>query len=286
MITKGIFATQAAHGGCRRLARFIDRHRDLVVLTGAGLSTGSGIPDYRDEDGKWKTAPPMQYADFRASEQNRRRYWARSFSGWRRMAAARPNAAHRAIAELERLGYLRAVITQNVDGLHRAAGSRNVIDLHGRLDEVRCMDCESTEARSRFQERLHDANPRWNASLAAIAPDGDAEIAGASTDEFDVPACLSCGGVLKPDVVFFGERVPGGRVDAAMQALERAQALLVIGSSLMVYSGYRFARAANDAGLPIAIVNRGRTRADAMATIRLGVDCEELLPQAIARLAA
>lgn len=257
------------------LRDFINRARNLVVLTGAGCSTESGIPDYRGPSGAWRHRKPMQIGEFLRSDVNRRRYWARSYFGWPRFAAARPNAAHRALAALESGGPVAAVITQNVDGLHSSAGSRSVIDLHGRLDRVVCLSCESTISRDALQERLARLNRGWNPG-GNVAPDGDAEIGQEWIDRFAVAAC-GCGGVLKPDVVFFGENVPVDRVAESMRALATADALLVVGSSLAVWSGFRFARAAADRGLPIAIVNVGWTRADDLAALKVEQRCGDLL---------
>lgn len=268
------------------LVDFIREHSRLTVLTGAGCSTESGIPEYRDDDGNWKHRQPMQFAEFVNDERKRRRYWTQSFAAWHRMSNARPNPAHHAIATLERRGYVSGVITQNVDNLHQAAGSRHVIDLHGVLQRIRCLDCNETESRNAYQSRLQDSNPEWRASITAIAPDGDARISVDEIRSFDVPECLNCGGIVKPDVVFFGEPVPGSRIIKAKRMLQQSDALLVVGSSLMVFSGYRFARFASEAGKPIVIVNRGTTRADELATRKLTANCAELLPSAVSRLAA
>ncbi len=258
--------------------------RELFVLTGAGCSTESGIPDYRDADGEWKHRQPMQYRQFVGSAAARRRYWARSLVGWRRIAEAEPNAAHHALRRLEAAGKVRCLVTQNVDRLHRKAGSRRLIDLHGRLDRVECLGCRTSFRRADFQLQLERENPGWGAADAAIAPDGDARLGDVDTAAFAVPDCPRCGGILKPAVVFFGEQVPRRRVARAFAALEQADAVLVAGSSLMVFSGYRFARAAAERGLPLALVNLGRTRADGEATLKLVGRCGELLPQAVARL--
>lgn len=268
------------------LVGFMREHPRLIVLTGAGCSTDSGIPEYRDDDGNWKHRAPMQFAEFVNDEDMRRQYWAQSFAGWQRISNAKPNPAHRAIAEMERCGHVSCVITQNVDNLHKAAGSQNVIDLHGVLQRIRCLDCDATDCRMKYQGRLQDHNPNWSASIRAIAPDGDARISVGDFRAFDVPGCLNCGGVVKPDVVFFGEAVPEDRVTKANYFLQQADALMVVGSSLMVFSGYRFARIASAAGKPIAIVNRGTTRADDLATHKLTANCAELLSQAVGRLAA
>jgi NAD-dependent SIR2 family protein deacetylase len=255
--------------------------RELFILTGAGVSTGSGIPDYRDAEGRWKQKPPISYQQFVRSEAVRRRYWARSFAGWPEVARARPNAAHFALARLEQAGRIRCLVTQNVDGLHQAAGSRAVIDLHGRLDRATCMTCAVEEPRDDLQRRLAAANPEVLARPCELRPDGDAETAGVDVATFVVAPCRVCGGVLKPGFVFFGESVPGDRVAAAFAALDQADAVLVVGSSLMVWSGYRFARAAVARGLPLAIVNRGRTRADPDATFKVEGSCAEILSAAV-----
>ena len=260
-----------------RLEDFTAAHRRLFVLTGAGCSTASGIPDYRDEQGAWKRTPPVTYQAFTGDPATRRRYWARSMIGWPRIAAAQPNAAHRALAAWEARGHCELVLTQNVDGLHQAAGSHAVIDLHGRLDGVICLACGVASSRSVLQERLAHANPGWIQLEAGTAPDGDADLEGQDFDRFQVPACEACGGMLKPDVVFFGENVPRARVDTAMSHLARADAMLVVGSSLMVYSGLRFVHAAVRRELPVAAVSLGRTRADDLLQFRIAAPCGDAL---------
>ena len=260
---------QPHHAG---LADFVQRAERLFVLTGAGCSTDSGIPDYRDDDGDWKRRQPIRYAEFTRSDAMRRRYWARSMVGWPRMANARPNDAHHALATLEDDGRIDLLVTQNVDGLHQAAGSRAVLDLHGRIADVVCLDCEAKTTRDAMQERLLDANPSWAGLDAGTAPDGDADLE-VDTAAFVVPECASCGGMLKPDVVFFGESVPKTRVEQAYAAVAACDGLLVVGSSLMVFSGLRFVRAAVKAGIPVAILNRGRTRADEDATLKVEDAC-------------
>lgn len=251
--------------------------RRLFVLTGAGVSTESGIPDYRDEHGRWKRTPPIRWQEYVASDATRRRYWARSFVGWPATRRAQPNPAHHALAALERGGRLELLVTQNVDGLHQKAGSCEVLDLHGRLDVVACTSCGAQSGRDAFQEELAAANPGWGDRCATLRPDGDADLGDADTSAFAVPPCGACGGVLKPGFVFFGDSVPRQWVDRAMCGLDRADAALVAGSSLMVWSGYRFARAAAERGLPLAIVGLGRTRADDLATVRVSGRCGEVL---------
>ena len=257
------------------------RGRSVVALTGAGLSTESGIPDYRGPGSRPRT--PIQYRDFLASARARARYWARAAIGWRHLASARPNPAHTALSELEARGPLAGIITQNVDGLHQAAGSRAVIELHGAIDRVRCLDCGAISARAAMQARVLAANPALADARAAAAPDGDAELH-LDPATIAVPPCEACGGVLKPDVVFFGENVPRPVVDAAWALFDRAEALLVAGSSLAVFSGYRFVRRAAERGVPVAIANLGPTRGDDAAAIKIEARLGELLPRLAAAL--
>lgn len=268
------FAATAAPDALRK---FVDAHPRLFVLTGAGISTDSGIPDYRDGQGAWKRSPPMTLQLFMSGEPARARYWARGMIGWRHFDAVQPNVAHRALAALEKQGRIELLLTQNVDGLHEAAGSLNVVDLHGRLDRVRCMQCGDITRRDAMQGRLEQANPAWLELSATIAPDGDADLDGVDFSRFTVPPCTVCGGILKPDVVFFGENVPRSRVDTAWAHLGRADAMLVVGSSLMVYSGYRFVLEASRKGLPIASVNLGVTRADPLITLKVPLPVADAL---------
>jgi NAD-dependent SIR2 family protein deacetylase len=262
------------------LRRWAARHRRVFVLTGAGCSTASGIPDYRDERGEWKRRPPVMYQAFCNQAATYRRYWARAFAGWDRFSAAAPSGAHHALAAWERAGSLAHLITQNVDGLHQAAGSRQVIDLHGRLDVVVCLSCGDRASRGEWQHRIRALNPEWDAASVA-APDGDADIDAALIGSFQPPQCPSCGGLVKPDVVFFGENVPAERYDRARAALESADALLVAGSSLAVFSGFRFVRQAHDADLPIAVVNRGHTRGDEFAELKVEGDVGAVLGEVV-----
>jgi NAD-dependent SIR2 family protein deacetylase len=259
------------------LEDFVDRHQRLFILTGAGCSTPSGIPDYRDADGQWKRAQPVTYQAFMGEEKTRRRYWARSLIGWRVVRQAEPNDAHRALARLEAMGGIQLLLTQNVDRLHQRAGSTQVIDLHGRIDRVRCMECEARSPRDELQEELGRLNRDWLDLDATEAPDGDADLEGADFSSFVIPSCKRCGGVLKPDVVFFGENVPRDRVDAAFRHLDQSDAMLIIGSSLMVYSGFRFAQRAASLGKPVAAVNLGRTRADGLLALKAEEACESAL---------
>jgi NAD-dependent SIR2 family protein deacetylase len=267
-----------------RLAEFITRAARLVVLTGAGCSTESGIPDYRSPGGLWNKHKPVYYADFVRSPQARQRYWARSMAGWRSFHRAEPNGAHRALADLEARGRLRFLITQNVDRLHLAAGSRQVLELHGHNDAVICLSCGHLISREAMQAALQDLNPTWAAQALAIAPDGDAEIDTRLFSGFRVPACAQCGGLLKPHVIFFGESVLAPWVAQATAEVDAADALLVIGSSLTVWSGYRFARQAAQAGKPLALLNIGPTRADPIATLKIEQRVGTFLPLVVDRL--
>lgn len=255
--------------------------RRPLVLTGAGCSTESGIPDYRGPGSRPRT--PIQYAEFRDRPEARQRYWARSAVGWPRFREARPNAAHLALAALERADRLAGLLTQNVDGLHQKAGHAEVVELHGALDRVRCLGCGAGYARDVVQGWILTANPGWTGE-GADAPDGDAELDAVRAAGFVVPACPACGGVLKPDVVFFGENVPAPRVEAAWARLDAADALFVVGSSLTVWSGYRFARKAHEQGKPVLILNHGPTRADPLATRLADGMAGEVLPRLAARL--
>ncbi|HEY5851634.1 MAG TPA: NAD-dependent protein deacetylase [Lysobacter sp.] len=275
-------APAALHDEGERLRDWLRPHKRVFVLTGAGCSTDSGIPDYRDGDGQWKRTPPVTYQAFTTDPHVNARYWARSFIGWPRIAGAQPNPAHRALAGWEQQGRLSILLTQNVDGLHQRAGSHHVIDLHGRLDDVVCLACGERQPRAAMQARLAELNPDWLDLDAATAPDGDADLDGHDFSALRVPACAQCAGMLKPDVVFFGENVPRPRYLQAQEALQASDAVLVVGSSLMVYSGFRFVRSAHEAGLPIAIVNRGRTRADELAGLKLDADAGTALSAAMA----
>jgi NAD-dependent SIR2 family protein deacetylase len=240
----------------------------VVALTGAGMSTESGIPDYRSPTSLSRARRPIQGPEFMRSASVRRRYWARAMIGWEHFRRARPCAAHVALAELESRGAVEGVITQNVDRLHHAAGSRRVIELHGALAEVVCLGCGSVVGRDEMQARLRSENPRW-VDAAAIAPDGDADLPEEVVEGFRVPACASCGGVLKPKVVFFGESVARAIVDEAYHLLDRSRALLVLGTSLAVFSGYRFLRRAAERGIPIFVVNRGPVRGEEHARAKI-----------------
>jgi len=260
--------------------------RRLVALTGAGCSTESGIPDYRGQ-GRSPTRTPIQHDAFLRRADVRRRYWARATVGWARFRGARPNAAHNALAAMERAGTLAGVITQNVDRLHTAAGSVRVVELHGALEDVRCLTCGTIEARAGVHARLLDENPGWLERVSGeIRPDGDAELPEEQIADLRVVDCDVCGGVLKPDVVFFGGNVAEPTLAAAWALFDQAQALLVVGSSLAVWSGYRFVRRATERGVPVAIVNLGPTRADAEAALRVHARAGEVMPALAEALAA
>lgn len=269
----------------RQLAHFIHQHPRLVVLTGAGISLQSGIPTYRDQNGVWLGSAPMQHQDFINHEHTRRRYWARSFIGRSTIANAKPNSAHFALAELEQAGFIELLITQNVDNLHQQAGSQQVIDLHGNLRDIHCLDCAERSSRDELQWRIAELNPHLQGLVAEIRPDGDAILDDGQIGQFRVPECTRCGGVLMPEVVFFGGTVPVTRVQYCLDALQRADALLVVGSSLKVYSGFRFCLRAEEWGKPIALLNPGHSRADKLATLHLKTPSGNLLPQLIDLLA-
>lgn len=262
------------------------RGKRLVALTGAGCSTESGIPDYRGPETRRRARNPIQGRELVRSAETRRRYWARAVLGWERFSRAAPNAAHRALAALEEAGVLGAVITQNVDGLHQAAGSRRVIELHGALREVVCLDCGTPLPRATLQERLLAENPDWLAIVAELLPDGDAELPDALASRFRVVDCLSCGGALRPRVVFFGENVPKPVVDDAFAALDAGDALLVLGTSLAVFSGYRFVLRAAERGTPMVAVNLGELRGTPHFAVHIEARVGEVLPALAARLLA
>ena len=278
----------------RALFAFLERYPRWLLLTGAGVSTASGIPDYRDPDGVRRGQAPVQGPEFRRMEAVRKRYWARSMAGWPVLARAQPNPAHLAIAELEAQQRLVGLVTQNVDGLHRRAGSVNLVELHGNIHSVVCLDCGAYFARELIQSLLQENNPDLNASLQSNAsfavvrpaPDGDAHLEPDRLADFRVPHCLRCAGTLQPDVVFFGDGVPRPRTEAAETLLQQADALLVAGSSLMVYSSYRLCRLAAEAGTPIAAINLGKTRADPLLSFKAEIRTEHALPLLAGRLAA
>jgi NAD-dependent SIR2 family protein deacetylase len=256
---------QAAYEGLVELLRA----GQVTVLTGAGLSTESGIPDYRGPDGKRRVVP-MTYGEFVASPANRQRYWARSFVGWRRFAGATPNDGHTAVADLQRFGLLRAIITQNVDGLHQMAGACDVLELHGNLGLARCLDCGETTRRAELDLRLSEANPHFEEMAGEIRPDGDFALSEEAVAGFHPPRCLVCqSDRVKPDVVFFGESVPKSLVERCFSHVDASLGLVVLGSSLQVMSGYRFVLRASASGIPVAIVTRGPSRGDEKATLRL-----------------
>jgi NAD-dependent SIR2 family protein deacetylase len=267
------------------LHAFVQRHPRLFVLSGAGISTASGIPGYRDENGEWQRSAPITLQEFLGSLASRQRYWARSMIGWPVVAQAQPNAAHRALARLEAAQHLPVLVTQNVDGLHQRAGSSEVIELHGSIDAVTCLDCGTRHPRAAIQRTLEAHNPTLVDAFAEPAADGDAHLEWHDLGGFRIPTCPNCAGPLKPAVVFFGENVPRTTVDAATRALEAADAMLVVGSSLMVYSGYRFCVWAQKMGKPVAAINLGRTRADPLLSLKLAAPCAETLTALAARLA-
>jgi NAD-dependent SIR2 family protein deacetylase len=265
------------HGRVTGLAALLDAG-DVLVLTGAGISTDSGIPDYRGPTGALRRHAPMTYQAFVGDPVARRRYWARSYLGWAQIALAEPNAGHHAVAALQRAGALHGVVTQNVDGLHQAAGATDVVELHGGLDRTVCLDCGDRRSRGQLDARLRELNADFAAQAETINPDGDVDIADDALTGFILADCLACGcGRLKPDVVFFGENVPVERVRHTFDLVAQARSMLVLGSSLTVFSGYRFVRAAHRSGLPVAIVNQGPTRADDLAAIRIDAPIADVL---------
>lgn len=260
-----------------RLNQFVEKNYPLFVLSGAGCSTESGIPDYRDKDGKWKYSKPVQYQDFIAHETTRKRYWARSMYGWPRVASAQPNLAHNSLTRLEAGGVIYFLLTQNVDGLHQKAGTRQVLDLHGCLENVVCLQCGQLVSRASVQEFLLANNKEFIVSTHEQAPDGDTIPENTNFQSFEIPACGQCDGILKPDVVFFGENVPKKRIELAMSRLEHCKGLLIVGSSLMVYSGFRFVKHAMFRNKAIAAINQGRTRADPELFLKIEQPCGQVL---------
>ncbi len=265
------------------------RGRRTVVLSGAGISTDSGIPDYRGPETIKKNRKPVLHADFVHKEEARQRYWSRSYCGWPRVRNAEPNRCHEIVAELETAGVVTGVVTQNVDGLHQAAGSRLVLELHGALERVICLSCGTFESRESVQQRLKVYNPGFHEAVCGrdgseIAPDGDIELPAEMTRGFQIPSCLKCGGILKPDVVFFGDSVPSGRVDKARQMVTAAEALLVVGSSLTVFSGFRFIKQACSEEKPIVIMTIGPTRGDKFAEVKIDAPLSIVLEEFLRRL--
>ena len=248
------------------LSAILESHAPWVALTGAGISSASGIPTYRDHAGTWLGSQPIQHDEFISEPVKRQRYWSRSALGWPRVGAAQPNASHTALVKLEQAGLLTGVITQNVDRLHQRAGSQRVIDLHGRLDQVKCLDCGHITTREAIQNWIEAHNALPNTSALKLRPDGDADLPGHYVSDFRIPQCPQCGGVVMPEVVFFGGTVPRPIVDECYQMIDASEGMLVIGSSLSVYSGLRFCRYAVDQGRPLIILNQGQTRADDFCT--------------------
>lgn len=264
-------------GAVRELAAVFAGSRTVAILTGAGCSTESGIPDYRGDDGEWKRPRPMLFDEFRRSSANRRRYWARNYVGWPRVRDAVPNRTHASLAMLERAGLVSVVVTQNVDGLHGSAGQQKLIELHGNANRVVCLACLERFDRTEVQVWLEERNRDWQCGKAVPAPDADAVVEDADVESFEVVDCPSCGGDLKPDVVFFGESVCRSVVDEAFEQIDRSDLLVVAGSSLKVWSGFRFVKRAASLGIPIAIVNRGKTRGDDLAMFRIWGSCGAVL---------
>jgi NAD-dependent SIR2 family protein deacetylase len=274
-----------SHSDLERVSAIIDASPALV-LTGAGVSAATGIPTYRDQAGNWLRSDPITHQEFIRDPRQRQRYWGRSLLGWPAVRDARPAAAHRILAQLENLGVITHIVTQNVDRLHQRAGSSTVTDLHGRLDRIFCLNCKESSGRDQIQSELERLNPSINRTMVSARPDGDADLADSMVDGITVPQCKSCGGTLMPDVVFFGGSIPSERVLEGQAALERAQSLLVVGSSLQVYSGYRFCKWARQTNKPIFLINPGVTRADDIAhkwTVEADTGLSALLNHSIKR---
>ncbi|MFJ3470928.1 NAD-dependent protein deacetylase [Pseudomonas sp. NPDC090201] len=276
----------SAHSPVESLLQLMTDRR-FVVLTGAGISTSSGIPDYRDSDGVRRGRQPMMFQEFLNAPEARRRYWARAMLGWPRVRAAQPNAAHQALARLQQQGLISGVITQNVDTLHDQAGSTDVIELHGSLHWVLCLDCRQRTERDLIQHSLLEQNPYLLGVDAVQAPDGDTLLDPAFEERFQVPHCPHCGGQrMKPDVVFFGENVAPPTAARAMALVEQADGLLAVGTSLMAYSAFRLCRAIADQGKPLVAINLGKTRADDLLDLKIAASCEVLLPELGQRMIA
>ncbi len=252
------------HSKILQLVDLLSRSPGFCVLTGAGVSTQSGLPAYRDENGEWKHSKPMQHQDFVSSESRRKYYWARSMLGWPSFNNAKPSQAHQNIAALQNEGFVGPIITQNVDRLHQAAGSKQILDLHGRLDEVICLNCNQLFSRHDFQSKLESLNPGFGAEKKSLRPDGDVDIDSTSLQSFCVPSCKLCDGVLKPNVVFFGGVLNPDIVKKASKAVDASPGLIAVGSSLMVYSGYRYVKQAIELNKPVICINQGVTRADGL----------------------
>lgn len=268
----------------KTLISVIRERPKLFVISGAGISTASGIPDYRDRDAAWKRGQPIMHQAFIESEAVRQRYWARSLVGWRFFRSAQPNLCHRALYGLELAGYIEQLVTQNVDGLHQQSGSTRVIDLHGRIDTISCLGCRDDQPRSEFQSRLEQKNPDFAGLAAAVAPDGDADLETADFSEFVIPSCRLCGGSYMPKVVFYGGSVPRSRIARAYTHLSRSDAVLVLGSSLMTFSAYQFCREAMQRQVPVLAINQGRTRHDGSYLLKLELDCGAVLARVASEL--
>ena len=263
-----------------QLAKILQAQTKVWVITGAGVSAASGIPTYRDHGGQWQSATPIQHQEFVNDPSKRQRYWARSAVGWPTISGAKPNVTHDILAQMENAGIIHNLITQNVDGLHQKAGHQQVVDLHGRLDRAICLNCNNPETRSSIQTRLLEENPFLQQANSQPAPDGDAHLSDDIISQVKIPLCINCQGILKPDVVFFGGAVAKPIVAAASESLTSSSLMLVVGSSLMVYSGFRFCKLAEKLEIPIIAINQGETRADDLLTQKFACDSGQLLSQA------
>ncbi|GAA0410058.1 NAD-dependent protein deacetylase [Cocleimonas flava] len=281
-------STNTQYSNTDQLITALKNKRNIWVLSGAGISAPSGIPTYRDNKGNWQAGNPIQHNEFITQESFRKRYWARSMAGWIITGHAKPNAAHQAITQLQESGRVSKIVTQNVDRLHSNAGAKEVIDLHGRIDQIICLDCNDISRRADYQPRLEESNPALNSYIERISskalPDGDANIDDYATDTVNIPPCEKCAGTLMPDVVFFGGIVPKERVELAFKTLAEADCLLVIGSSLKVFSGFRFPRWAHQNNLPLYAINQGEMRGEEMFDLVVPESCEEILPELVNQL--
>ena len=268
----------------KKLADFVTSHPNLLVITGAGCSAASGIPTYRNEAGAWQHSEPIQHQAFVEDPVARQRYWTRSLAGWPTVCSARPNEAHKALRALEEQSICRLLVTQNVDRLHQRAGHRKVIDLHGRLDQVICMGCRHVYQRQQIQERIQQLNPAFDSSLLRLLPDGDSEPACHADEPLRVPDCERCNGLLKPNVVFYGGTVDRDLVQSIYAVLDDMDGVLVVGSSLMVFSSFRFCKRAQKSGVPIVAINKGITRADEMLSFKVHENCQDCLQQLVHNL--
>lgn len=277
-------ANNPAHSIIDQLITSLEGKRKIWILSGAGISAASGIPTYRDHHGNWQAGNPIQHNEFINKESSRKRYWARSMVGWKITDRALPNAAHKAVTRLQQHSLVSKIVTQNVDRLHSNSGAQDVIDLHGRIDQIICLDCLQKTRRAEYQPRLIEYNPDLDNYASRILPDGDAHIDNFDSERVNIPPCENCGGILMPDVIFFGGIVPKERVQKAFDSLSSADCLLVVGSSLKVFSGFRFPRWAHQNKLPLYAINQGQMRGKEMFDLIVPESCEQVLPEIVDKL--